>query len=130
MAFVTTVPRRVQYPAVSREFSPFHLHDYFHTEGETATSPFHADSVTVLRARGVELKACKYRVIYIPELQPMAAFVYVHVPPSRLDTWMGNSPEHESAFTFLGARVLSLREPLSSAGFIYACKYEGLLHAQ
>lgn len=33
------------------------------------------------------------------ELRPMAAFVYLPVPPSPLDTWMGNSPEHETAFT-------------------------------
>lgn len=29
----------------------------------------------------------------------MAAFVYLLVPPPPLDTWLGNSPEHETAFT-------------------------------
>lgn len=72
-------------------------------------------------ARGVALKASKYRVIYILELRPMAAFVYVHVPPSRLDTWMGNSPEHETAFTFLGARVLTKPTRAAVICGVYLC---------
>lgn len=113
--------QRVEYPGESSEFSPYHLHDYFHSARKTATSRFHFADVSskltpparawcsklvnkpslktrlFLSSDCVRISAEAERVPLRIDVHPRAATnrrVCFHPAFSTAysDTWTGNSP--------------------------------------
>ena len=108
--------KMVEYPGKSGEFSPFHLHDYFHSvrgrDSQRADFISPTSAPNWLRRRGVvrprervnkpsfkkprecvcvcvylcEAERVAQRLIYIQAPRPISGFVVVPPPPARIQT--------------------------------------------